>query len=307
MNPINIKRVIKFGILNFWRNNWLSFAASLVLALTLITITLSVIQNIDIQRAITSIKDRLDMTVYFDDSVSEANIQDIRVKLSLRSDVNSVKYISKDDALKVWQQRPATQSVKDLVTPDSNPLPRSLSIKSNDPSSLDNIAKFLQSPEFKGEIRRISYEDNKKIIQDLIASNDHAKRVGLISSITFVIISLIVLINTIRTILLSRREEIEIMRLVGASNLFIKGPFYVESLLTALLASILSMAFLVLGVVYNLPIIPSFVSNYFGGLGTGLNTLLANNFATIFLGQFIIAFILIVVTTLISMRRYLRG
>lgn len=307
MNPISLKRVVKFGFYNFWRNNWLSFAASLVLALTLITITLSVIQNIDIGRAIDSIKSRLDMTVYFDDSVPLEKIQDIKIKLSLRGDVQSVAYISKSDALKAWQKQSTSQSVKSLVTPDSNPLPRSLSIKSNDPSSLDSIAKYLQKPEYKGEIRRISYEDNKKIIQDLIASNDRAKKVGLVSSLTFVVISLIVLVNTIRTILLSRREEIEVMRLVGASNLFIKGPFFIESLLTAFLASIVSMTFLVLGVVYNLPIIPTFVSNYFGGTGTGLNTILANNFTSIFLAQFGLAFVLIMFTTLFSMRRYLKG
>lgn len=306
MNPISLKRVIKFGFYNFWRNNWLSFAASLVLALTLITITFSVIQNIDVSRAINSIKSRLDMIVYFDDSVPVSKIQDIKVKLSLRGDVKSVKYVSKEDALKAWQKLSTSSNIKNSVTPDSNPLPRSLSIKSDDPSSLDSINDYLTKSKYKDDIK-VSYKDNRKTIQDLTASNDRAKKVAFFSSLTFVIISLIVLVNTIRTILLSRREEIAIMRLVGASNLFIKGPFFIESFLTALLASVVSMTFLVLGVVYNLPIIPSFISNYFGGTGTGLNTILANNFSLIFFTQFGLAFVLIMFTTLISMRRYLKG
>lgn len=307
MNAINLKRVIKFGFASFWRNHWLSLAAALVLALTLITISLSIIQNIDISRAISSIKNSLNMTVYFDDAVPEDQVQNIKIKLSLRSDIQSIQYISKDEALKIWQTRPTSSQIKSLITPQSNPLPRSLSIKANDPSSLDSIAQYLQQPQFKGQITRVSYEDNKKIIQDLIAKNKTVQKTGLVSSITFTLISLIVLINTIRTILLSRREEIEIMRLVGAPNLFIKGPFVVESVLIALLASILSIVFLILGVVYNLPIIPSFISSYFGSSAAGIDTLVTNNMIYIFLAQFAVAFILIIITTLFSMRKYLRG
>ncbi len=307
MNAINIKRVIKFGFASFWRNHWLSLAASLVLALTLITISLSVIQNIDISRAISSIKDSLNMTVYFDDSVPESQVQNIKIKLGLRSDIQSIDYISKDEALRIWQTRPTSGAIKSLVTPQDNPLPRSLSIRANDPSSLDSIASYLKQPQFKDQITRISYEDNKRVIKDLIAKNKTVQKTGLVSSITFTLISLIVLVNTIRTILLSRREEVEIMRLVGAPNLFIKGPFVVESILIAFLASILSIAFLILGVVYNLPIIPSFISSYFGSSSAGIDTLITSNITYIFLAQFALAFVLIIITTLLSMRRYLRG
>ena len=307
MNITNLKRVIKLGLINFWRNKWLSLGSVLILSLTLITISVSVIQNYDIARTTQSIKSKLDITVYFDDKITEEEIQDLQLKLQRRSDVKSVTYISKDEALKIWRERPSSTKVKDLVTPESNPLPRSLQIKTYETESLESVAQLLKSATYKDKIRRVSYEDNKQFIQDLITRNKIVVQNGLVSSATFIAISLIVIINTIRIIILSRKDEIKIIKLVGASDLFIKTPFFVEAIISALLAAILSTLFLYISISTDLQMIPLFVSQYFSGVDVSIEDLVRTYIWLIFISQFIFAFFLIFVTTLFSIRKYLRN
>src|SRR3990167_1606093 len=237
MNTTNLRREIKLGINNYWRNKWLSLGSVLILSLTLITISVSVIQNYDISRTTQTIKNKLDISVYFNDKTTEQEIKDLQLKLQQRSDVKSVAYISKDEALKIWRERPSSTKVKDLVTPESNPLPRSLQIKTYESESLESVAQLLGSATYSDKIRRVSYEDNKQFIQDLISRNKIIVNNGLVSSVTFIIISLIVIINTIRIIILSRKDEIKIIKLVGASDLFVKAPFFVEAIISAFLAA----------------------------------------------------------------------
>jgi cell division transport system permease protein len=306
MNFVNIRRALVLASVNFWRNKWISLASILILSLTLIIVAVSLIQNIDISKTINSIKEHLDMTVYFDDSVPESDILDVKLNLQSRSDIRSVQYISKEDALKVFQNRPASQQVKDLVTTENNPLPRSLEIKTDTPESLEKIATFLNAPVYKTKIRRISYLDNKQIIQDLISKNNEVRRKGFFSSLTFVIISLIVIVNSIRTILSARKEEMEIMRLVGASDFFIKVPLLFEALYIAFIASIISTLFLILGLVFNLPIIPVYISGFFSASSTSIRDLVVGNIVLIFFSQFLLAFLLTAITSLFSLRRYLK-
>jgi len=305
MSFVNIKRVLRLGLVNFWRNLWLSLGSVLILTLTLITITVSVIQNYDIRQTTDAIKGKLDITVYFDDNVPESDIKDLLSKLQSRPDIKSALYISKDDALKVWDTRPTTETIKGLVTQENNPLPRSLQLRTYESESLETIATLLKSPSLQNKIRRVSYEDNKKIIQDLIARNKDITQSGMISSLIFMIISLIIIINTIRIIILTRRKEFDVMRLVGASDFYVRAPLIIEALIIGFVAALLSTAFLYIGILYDVPIVPSF-SQYFGSGAQAVGELVSQNIFLIFSLQLVIAFIITVVTTIVSMHRYLK-
>lgn len=304
---IRTKRIFKLGLLNFWRNRWLSLGSVLVIMLTLVTITVSVVQNIDIHNTIKTIKDKLDLTVYFDDKVTESEIQDIQLKMESRPDIKSIKYISKAEALLLWQQRPSSDKIKDLVTPEDNPLPRSLLIKTSKPEELENIANLLQSPSLAQKIHRVSYKDNKDIINQLIERNNIVSKTGIISSLAFFLVSLIVIINTMRLIILTRKDEIEIMRLVGSSDLFIKAPFVVEAILAGLIATTLSLTYIIIGIYYNIPIVPLFISRYFGDATISIKDLIISDLPLIFSFQLLIAFILTISITFLSLRRYLKS
>src|SRR3990167_10108482 len=139
MNWIPIKRITNLGLTNFWRNRLLSLASTLVMTLTLLIISTFVIMTLVINKTTDRIKAKMDITVYFKDTATTDEIADLQQQLAIRADVKEVKYISKEEALEIWQEKQKNQRIKELVSSTENPLPRSLAIKATDPAELDNI------------------------------------------------------------------------------------------------------------------------------------------------------------------------
>lgn len=300
------RRIIKLGLQNFWRNRWLEAASILVLALTLLITTVSVVYYFTLRSEIANLKDKIDLTAYFDDKVADAEILDLKIKLQTRPDVSSVTFISKDEALRIWQSRPISKKVKDLVVPQNNPLPRSLVVKTADPVALQQIASLLTSELFKDKVRRVSYQENKLIIEELLKVADNARKNGIVFSTTFIVIALIVIFNTIKLAILTRTEEVDIMRLVGASGSYIKVPFFVEAVLVAILATALSIAVLVLALRYKLPIVPFFLAAAIGGGSADVTSFVADRFFWVIVGQLVIGLVLVTVATFWSLRKHFR-
>ncbi len=236
---ITIGRIIKLGLLNFWRNRWLSLAASLMIMLTLLTMGGFFILNIFVNSTAQGIKDRIDLSIYFFDTATDDQIKDIQYRLANRADVKAVKYINKDDALAIWQQRAIKANVKNLVTKDDNPLSRSLQIKA-EPEALESIAADLTSPANAALIRNVSYEETKIAIDKIIRWTGLIRQFGWLLTVFLLLISLVVVLNTIRLTIFTRRDEIEIMRLVGANNAFIRIPFSIEAILYGTAGSLLA-------------------------------------------------------------------
>lgn len=304
MNWISISRITNLGLTNFWRNRWLSLASTLVMTLTLLIISFFVIMTIVINKTTDHIKSKMDITVYFKDSTTTEDIGDLQQKLAARSDVKEVQYVSKEDAFAIWQERQKNQRIRELVTSDENPLPRSLAIKATDPEELDNIADFLSSDDFSEIVHKISYEENKVIIDKLLAITSFVKKVGWLFSAIFVVISILVILNTIRLAIFTRKNEVEIMRLVGASDRFIKVPFVVEGVLYGLLACILAIFLMWFGI---FGIISPLTDQYLGATVTeNMKSFFVSNFAIIILLQFLVGVIIGIGCSLFSIRKYLK-
>jgi len=303
MNIISIKRITNLGLINFWRNRWLSLASTLIMTLTLLIITLFVVMTIVIGKTTDRIRSKIDVSVYFKDSATTQEISNLQQELASRSDVKEVRYISKEEALDIWDQQQKNQRIKELVTAEENPLPRSLTIKTLDPANLQKIVDYVSGPQFASIIHKVSYEDNKQIIDKLLAITSFIKKIGLIFSIVFIIISILVILNTIRLTIFTRKDEIEIMRLVGASDRFIKGPFIIEGMLYGILACILAMGILWLAIGFVSPLINQY-----------LGTAVTENMINFFLGHFILIFFLQLLVgilvgigcSLFSIRKYLK-
>lgn len=245
-------RVIKLGLLNFWRNWWLSVASVLVMAVTLFIISVFTVQNLVIRETTAGIQDKLDLSVYFNDEVEEEKIQEIRRVLINRPDVKSVEYVSKDKALEIFQSRQTSDRVKSLITPEENPLPRSLVIKANDPAQLQALGKLFEEEEYKQLVRRVSSQDNGAVIDTLIDTAKSVRQSGIILTIVFVLLSFILIYNTVRIVILSRSDEIEIMRLVGSTEAFVRWPFLIEASLYGILGALLALGALFLFLKYDL-------------------------------------------------------
>ncbi len=239
---LTIKRILKLGLTNFWRNRWLSLAASLMIMLTLVTMGIFVLLSLFANSTAEGIKDRIDLTVYFYENATDAQIKDLEYQLSNRADVKKLTYVSKEQALTDWQHRPVNQKVKDLITADENPLPRSLQIQATDPAALNALAKIVSADQYKPYIRQVSYEQTRIAIDKLIRLTGFIRRSGLTLTTFLLVISLIVIMNTIRLTIFTRRDEIEIMRLVGANSSFIRVPFAVEAVLYGAFGALLAYA-----------------------------------------------------------------
>ncbi len=249
------------------------------------------------------IKAKMDITVYFKDSATTDEISDIQQKLAARSDVKEVRYISKEEALQIWNEKQKNQRIRELVTTDENPLPRSLAVKAIDPSNLNNIADYLSSDDFRSIIHKISYEENKQIIDKLLAITSFIKKLGTFFSIIFIIMSILVILNTIRLTIFTRKQEIEIMRLVGASDRFIKVPFIVEGALYGFLACILAMLLLWIGIGLITPL----TNQYLGEtVSQNMRNFFAGHFGLILLLQFLVGILVGIGCSLFSIRKYLK-
>lgn len=324
MYVVTIKRIIKLGLFNFWRNRWLSLAASLMIMLTLLTMGIFALLNIFVNSTAEGIKERLDISVYFYENASEVQIKDLQYSLANRSDVRQVKYISKEDALAAWQARTINSKVKNLINKDENPLPRSLQIKSTSPEHLEAIAKTLSADTYKPIVRQVSYQETKETVDKLISLTGFIRRMGWVLTVFLLMISLVVILNTIRLAIYTRRDEIEVMRLVGANNVFIRLPFSIEALLYGVIGSFLAYLLVVMLMTYFGPRVAAYFSDlaaassnnyfylirpYFDAVRVGGGS---NFFASFFslwqLGvlQLIIGLVFSISCSMLALRRYLR-
>jgi len=304
MNWISISRITKLGVTNFWRNRWLSLASTLVMTLTLLIISMFVVMTMVINKTTDRIKSKMDITVYFKDTATTEDIADVQQKVAARADVKEVVYVSKEEALQIWQDSQRNQRIRELVTSSENPLPRSLAIKAVDPTDLNNINDFLSSDDFSTIIHKISYEENKVIIDKLLAITSFVKKMGWLFSGIFVVVSILVILNTIRLAIFTRKNEIEIMRLVGASDRFIRVPFIVEGVLYGLIACVL--AFILMWVGVYLFIAP-LVTEYLGSAVTENLKIFFNNYIFyILLLQFLVGIVVGVSCSMFSIRKYLK-
>ena len=296
-------RIFKLGIINFWRNRWLSLAATLVMTLTLLIISVFSIMTLVISKTTESIRSRMDISVYFNDSATVDQIVDIQKQLAARSDVKEVKYISKEEALAIFKQQQEGKKISELINSNENPLPRSLEIKATQPEFLDDINQFVSKKEFQPLIHNVSYQENKTIIERLLGLTSFIKKIGWIASGIFVLISVLVILNTIRLTILTRKDEIEVMRLVGASDNFIKIPFVVEGSLYGIIATIIATILIRIGVSAVSPLI----ERYLGiDMSARLMRFFSGNFLTIIGLELIVGIVIGIGCSLISIRRYLK-
>lgn len=324
MHKHTLKRVLKLGLVNFWRNRWLSLAASLMIMLTLLTMGIFALLNIFVNSTADGLKDRIDLSVYFYENATETQIQDLQYKLANRADVKTVKYISKDEAFAEWEARAINSKVKNLITKDENPLPRSLQIKANDPQSLETIASVVSADTYKPYVREVSYQKTKDTINKLINLTRFIRRSGWALTVFLLLISLVVIMNTMRLTIFTRRDEIEVMRLVGANNIFIRLPFSLEAVLYGVAGSLL--AYLLIAIVmtsfgprmaaYFADLASASTNNYFylirpyfeAATSTGSISLFASmgSLWQLFFMQLVIGIIFSVACSMIALRRYLK-
>ncbi len=299
-----ISRIFHFGFKNFWRNGWLSTATVAIMTLALFVFGSLIISSVIMKQAATSIQDKIDITVYFTTNTSEDQILSIQQSLQSLSEVQSVMYISRDQALATFKQNHANDPTitQAINTQDSNPLDASLNIKAKDPSQYADIAQYLSSPDIAQYLDGLpSYYDHQTVIDRLTKIVETVNVGGFVVTLILAIIAGLVVFNTIRIAIYSNREEIGVMRVVGASNTFVRGPYVVEGMICGTIAAVASLI-IIAPILY-------FVSPYLNVFIQGLNIFhyFYTNILRLFLYELLFGIVLGAVSSFIAVRRYLRN
>jgi len=256
-----ISRIFHFGFKNFWRNGWLSTATIAIMTLSLFVFVSLIMFGVVTKSAASSIQDKIDISVYFNTNTSEDQILNIKQSLESLSEVKSTEYISRDQALAIFQQNHAndptiSQAINELAT---NPLEASLNVKANDPSQYGAIADYLSSASLASYIDSISYTQNQNVIERLARIVRDVETGGLAVTILLALVAGLVVFNTVRLAIYSNREEIGIMRVVGASNSLVRGPYVVEGMIWGGIATILSLILIAPGLFFVSPYLNEFI------------------------------------------------
>jgi cell division transport system permease protein len=296
-------RIVKLGLTNFWRNRWLSFAATLIMTLTLLIVTFFAISTIIINKVTDQVRSKMDVSVYFNDSASTTQITDLQKQLAQRSDVKTVTYVSKDDALKAFTSQKQNQQIANIISSNENPLPRSLDIKVIQAESIPAVADYLKQDTFSPIVQNISYQDNKVLIDRLVALTAFIREFGWLICGIFILISILVVINTVRLAMFTRKDEIEIMRLVGANDSFIKVPFVIEGVMYGIIATVFAMGLIWIGLAMILP-----STKYYLGATDAqlLISFFLNNFWIMLFLELAVGVAIGVFCSLISIRKHLK-
>lgn len=251
MNWMLIKRVLVGGAKNFLRGGAVSAATVLIMTVTLSIIGSLIFLSALLTFTLNTIKDKVDVSVYFVTTASETDILAVKDQIEKLPQVASVTYTSAADALTAFRGRHANDqlTLQALNELGGNPLDASLEVRAKDPSEYESIVSFLEaSPTLSSGgtsiVDRINYAQNKDVIDRLSLAIQATREIGFAVVVLFAVASILIAFATIRLAIYVAKEEIAVMRLVGASNAYIQGPFIVTGIITGVTAAVIVLLLL---------------------------------------------------------------
>jgi len=306
MDSMSFLRVIKIGFVNFWRNRWLSLAATMVMTITLVIFATLFLLFVLTNFSLKTIQETVDTSVYFKVGLAQPQIDKINDAIKSDPRVKSVTYVSAQQAydnFKLMHQNDPLiiQSLNEL---NENPLPATSHVKMYNLSDYPAVTASLQADQYKNFIDKVSYNDDARTqlaIRRLDAISHFIVTGGIVLVAVFVLIAILVIFNTITLTIYNRKEEVEIMRLVGATNWYIRAPFLTESVLYSIFSTIITGALFVAVYAKVLPKAIAYVSPQINLYGAAVF-----NFWYLILVLFILAVLLSVTSSMMAIRKYLK-
>lgn len=308
MNWLSIKRVFRAGFLDFWRNGFVSFASVLMMVFTLCVIGLAMFTGVILGSTLEEFRDKADMNVYFTTDAPEERIVELKSSLEALPEVETVSYISREAALAAFRERHQNDqlTLQALDELGDNPLGAVLNVKAKEITQYETIASFLNDQDALSAgstpiIEKINYYDaeHRAAVDRLAQITDSATWIGAVIIAIFVAMTIAISFNTLRLAIYSSRDEIQVMRLVGAGKSYIRAPFMVEGVLYGLIAAVITLLLM-----YPLTWwLGAATANFFGGIN--VFSYFVAHFALFF---FVIAgsgVVLGAIASFLAVRRYL--
>ncbi len=311
------KRITRTGFVNFWRNGFLSFAAVVVITLALCAFGALIFGGAFGRSLVAEVRDKVDINVYFTLSAEEDDILALQKELNLLPEVAETKYISRDQAMVSFKEKWQDNALimQGLEEIGNNPFPAALNVKAKDPGQYGSIADFLQqknptNSDGASLIEKVNYEQNKLVIDRLSRIIPTAEQAAGALAIVLILVSVIIVMNTVRLIVYTSKDEIAVMKLVGASNIFVRGPLVVSGIMYGVVSAIITLVLMAVSAYWSDAVILRFagvevVSN-FELVVNVLSTYFVQNFTQIFLLIVGAGIVLGGLSSYLAARRYLK-
>ena len=303
----NTKRIIKYGSVNFIRNSFVSLSTMLVMTITLFVIGSLIFIGATLNATLNQVRDKVDINVYFVPSADEGSILALKKSIEALPEVKSAEYVSREQALENFRARHQNDqlTLQALEELEENPLGASLSIRAKETSQYEGIAAFLEndaavSPGTLPIIEKVNFFQNKVAIDRLSRIIDSADRFGIGIIIFLLIASIMITFNTIRLAIYTARDEISVMKLVGAGNWYVRGPFVFEGVLYGVVAGILTLILFYPLTLWLGPLTEGFFNDI------NIFQYYLDNFGQIFLIIMGTGVVLGAISSYLAVRRYLR-
>jgi cell division transport system permease protein len=249
---ISLYRIIIYGLQGIKRNLWVSTVTVFALMVTLGALTATTVSDAALQSRLKDLRERLSYVIFLNDSASEAEIEIMRTQIAQQPGVATVGYVTKQEAFEKFRKDIGSKSdILKEFTPDNNPFPRELAVRFSDLDSVDTFNGFVLE-KFDPLIFDTSYTKNQDAIGSLLSWSRTVRFAGWVVIAFFSLYAVSTLFNTVRLAIFARREEVDIMRLVGATRSFIRGPFLVEGVILGLIGALLTVLFTYI-ILYQLP------------------------------------------------------
>lgn len=295
------KRICASGCTSFYRYSGLAIATIFVMVMTISLVTSLFLFRGIAGYLISTLEEKVDISVYFKEAAPEEDVLRVKEQISQIPEVKNVEYVSRAEALERFIQRyQGNQVIMDSLAEVGNPLSASLNIRAWEASQYEAVTNFLESSADKSLIEKVDFHQRKAVIERIFSLTSNINKIGIIFSLLLGAIAILVAFNTIRLAIYSCREEVAMMRLVGASNWFIRGPFLVQGAISGLVSVVISVLIFFAATFFLSPklqlLFPDFnLFQYFIG-----------HFWLLFLVQFLTGIGLGVASGAIAIRKYLK-
>ncbi len=300
----SFSRILKFAFQDFRRNVWLSVITISVLALALISINSLIVFRLVADSSIQAVREKIDVSVYFNPEVSAGEVNNVKSRLNNLSEVKEVSYVTPEEALSRFRAKHVAdpEILASLEEVDGNPLGAALIIKAHDLENYPRILQELEKDEYSELIQKKNFDDHKMVISKINDISDRVEKVAFAIIGVFIFIAVVIVFNTIRIAIYTHRREIEIKRLVGATNWFIKAPFLMEGVFYSILAllAVIVIVYPILGA------IDPYLSGFFENSDFSVLNYFNNNFISIFGWQLLAIILLNIVGSSLAIGRYLK-
>ncbi len=296
----SIRRIFKAGFVGFWRNAYVSLASIFVITVALFVIGSTMLIDQLLGASLAQLQAKVDINVYFVPSAPQEEIDTLINSVKALPDVERVTYTSREDALAQYRAKNQNDSVAMQALDElrENPLGATIAVQAKETSQYENINRYLEEQK-NPIIDEINYSKNKESIGKLSSIIGAVEQASFVALMVLIMASVLITFNTIRLAIFTAKEEISVMRLVGASNMYIRGPFMLQGVMYGIVSGVVALAILYPIVLWLGPKTAEFfeinIFDYF-----------VSNFAYIFLVLVGIGVTLGLVSSVLAITRYLR-